>query len=120
MEKEVKVKAVGLYAGHSVKVNKAVDLGLKFNYDELQNYIQTIQMLNENVTLYVKLGDKKAQKIGMFTIKEIKIDKDGKGVLRFNSQIDYVEVDALNNLVGEEQFTCMFKSTISVEEEGDE
>jgi hypothetical protein len=119
-EQIIKFKAIGDYNGHSVKTNKAVDLGFKFPYDEMTNYIKLIQLLNENVEIAVKMGDEKPMKLGTFMIKNIGIDHDGQGTVKFNSQLDFVEADALNKLVGE-RFNIMFKAVIDVEgEEADE
>lgn len=112
----VKVKAIAKYNGHSIKNNKSVDLSLVFGYDEMSNYIQLIQMLNENIDIKVKIGDSKPIGIGMFMIRDIKIDHDGQGVIKFNSLLDHVEPDEINTLVGE-TFTVLFKATIEGESE---
>lgn len=121
MANVVKLKAHGAYNGHSFKANKSVDLSIKFAYSELTNYIKLIQLLNENVTIVAKkLAEETANKLGTFMIKEIKVDGDGEGTIKFNSQLDYVEADTINNLVGEE-FDILFKATIedAVDEAGD-
>lgn len=116
MEKEVKLKAVCKYNGHSFKTNKSVDLSLKFGYDELTNYIQAIQMLNENITMKVKVGDNQGKEIGTFMIKEIKIDGDGEGTIKLNSSIDFVDANAINSIVIGETFRVMLEAKIEVEE----
>lgn len=116
MEKVIKIKAIGDYAGHSIKTNKAVDLTIKFPYDEMVNYIKLIQLLNENVDVAVKIGDNKPAKIGSFMIKSIGIDHDGQGTIKFNSQLDYIEANTINTLVGE-RFTVLFKAEVDVESE---
>lgn len=117
MEKEVKLKSVCKYNGHSFKTNKSVDLSLKFGYDELTNYIQAIQMLNENITMKVKVGDNQGKEIGTFMIKEIKIDGDGEGTIKLNSSIDFVDANAINSIVIGETFRVMLEAKIDVEEE---
>lgn len=121
MPKELKTRSLAKYNGHSIKTNKAVDLGLKFSYEELPNYIKLIQFLNENVTITIKRGDQKPQKLGTFMVKEIKIDHDGEGIIKFNSMLDYVEADELNTMVGEDIFKVMFEATTEAtdEEDGD-
>lgn len=115
-DKIIKFKAIAKYNGHSIKNNKSVDLNLLFNYDEMVNYIQLIQMLNENIDIAVKIGDSKPTKIGMFMIRDIKIDHDGQGIVKFNSLLDHVEPDEINTLVGE-TFTVMFKAIVEEESE---
>lgn len=121
MPKELKTRSLAKYNGHSIKTNKAVDLTLKFSYEELPNYIKLIQFLNENVTVTIKRGDNKPQKLGTFMVKEIKIDHDGEGQIKFNSMMDYIEPDELNTLVGEDIFKVMFEATTEAtdEEDGD-
>jgi hypothetical protein len=112
VSKTVKIKAIGRYNGHSIKPSKSVDLGLKFTYEELPNYIKLIQMLNENVTIAAQIDGSSPQKVGMFTVKEIKVDHDGEGSIKFNSMVDYVEADVINELIGVEQSTILFKANI--------
>lgn len=121
MPKELKTRSLAKYNGHSIKTNKAVDLVLKFSYEELPNYIKLIQFLNENVTITIKRGDQKPQRLGTFMVKEIKIDHDGEGILKFNSMMDHIEADELNTLVGEDIFKVMFEATTEAtdEEDGD-
>ncbi|MCX7924157.1 MAG: hypothetical protein N3B21_19435 [Clostridia bacterium] len=121
MAKEIKVRSLAKYNGHSLKNNKAVDLGLKFAYEELPNYIKLIQFLNENTTITIKRGNNPPQKLGIFMVKEIKIDHDGEGVVKFNSQLDHVEADEITTIVGDEIFKVMFEAKAEeVEEDGDE
>lgn len=114
---EAKVKVVASYAGHSLRQNGNVDFTLKCKYSELTNYIQLIQMLNNDVNITVKMPSEKPLKLGMFRIKEIKIDGDGEGVIKFNSLNDFVEVNNLNKIVTKELFQVMFKSEIEEESE---
>jgi hypothetical protein len=59
-------------------------------------------------------------KIGMFMVQEIKIDHDGTGVVRFNSQMDHVEADNINYMVGDDIFKVRFKASVEVEAEDEE
>lgn len=118
MATKVKTTAVASYNGHSVKTNKNVDLALKFRYDELQNYIQLIQYLNEDVTITVKIEDGKPMNLGTFRVKEIKVDNDGEGVVKFNSMLDFVNADFINSLVGTDLIKVLFTAEIEdVEDE---
>lgn len=95
----VKLKFEAKYATHTVKANKAVDVTFKMPYTELTQYIGSIQMLNENVTVASKIGpDKKPNKLGTFMISNISVDRDGQGTLKFNSQLDFVEPDNINQM----------------------
>ena len=117
--KIVKIKSIAKYNGHNFKANKSVDLNFLFNYDELVNYIQLVQLLNENTDIIVKIEDKKPIKLGSFMINQISIDHDGQAKIRFNSLLDYVEADSINELVGE-TFQIILKAAVEDAEEDDE
>ena len=93
----LKVKQVVQYGGHSLKANGSVDFTLKAAYSELVNTIQTMQMLNNDITIKAKVN-KKVLPLGIFRIKQIIIDGDGESKLRFNGLSDYIEMDNLNML----------------------
>ena len=73
------------------------DFTLKAAYSELVNTIQTMQMLNNDITIKAKVN-KKVLSLGIFRIKQIIIDGDGESKLRFNGLSDYIEMDNLNML----------------------
>jgi hypothetical protein len=110
------LKTVAQYGGHSIKSNGNVDLTLRCDYSELVKYIQLVQALNNDVNIAIKIPDEKPFKLGVFRIKSIMIDHDGEGVLKFNGQTDFVEVDNLTRLVGCERFNVKFNAEIEVEE----
>ena len=114
---EVKVGMVGTYNGHSLKQSGSVDLTFKCPYSELTEYIKSIQMLNNDVSIMVKLAGEKPLKLGMFRIKEIRVDGDGEGTLKFNSINDYVEVNNLNKIITKEPFKIRLRSDVEIEEE---
>ena len=93
----LKVKQVVQYGGHSLKANGSVDFTLKAAYSELVNTIQTMQMLNNDITIKAKVN-KKVLSLGIFRIKQIIIDGDAESKLRFNGLSDYIEMDNLNLL----------------------
>lgn len=123
---KAKVKAMCSYGGHGIKMNGNVDLTLKSKYSELPNYIQLIQMLNNDVTITVKTIEENFG-LGVFRVKEIKVDHDGEGILKFNSLNDFVETDNLNKLITAgstaPEFGVTFEADIELEnttEEEDE
>lgn len=117
MAKEVKIKTVARYSGHSVRPNKSVDIGFKFDYGELIKYIQVVQMLNENVSITVKQSGSKPEVLGVFMVKQISIDHDGEAVIKFNSMTDSSEVQLMHHLVGDEPFQILLKAEIEENEE---
>lgn len=121
----VKLKFEAKYTTHTVKANKAVDITFKMPYTELTQYIGSIQMLNENVTVAAKIGsDKKPNKLGTFMITNISVDRDGQGTLKVNSQLDYVESKSINELASrnDEPMFLFLKADIDTEgnDEADE
>lgn len=113
---QVKTRVEARYTSHNMKANKSVDLTFKCPYVELKNYIQTIQMLNENVEVVVKIGKDKPIKLGTFTINGLNIDRDGEGTLKLNSLIDFVNASAINELPArnDEPLKIMLKCEIDL------
>lgn len=122
--KNIKVKQVVVYGGHSLKANGAVDFTLKSAYSELVNTIQMMQMLNNDVNIKAKLPGQKAMKLGMFRIKQIIIDGDGESILKFNGLNDHIEMDNLNllplNTDDDKEFVVLMEAEIEEEEEGED
>lgn len=120
MAKKVEIKAVGKYNGHNIKPNKSVDIAFKFDYSEMVNYIQLLQLLNENVMIGLKTGnDAKPVKMGMFMIKEVRVDNDGEGLIKFNSSLDYIEPESFNGIAGE-ILQIFFRASVEVEKDDGE
>lgn len=94
----LKVKEIVSYNGHNLSANGSVNLNLKAAYSELTNTIKTMQMLNNDITIKAKIPGSKSMKLGLFRIKDIKIDGDGESVIKFNGLNDYIEMDNLNSL----------------------
>ena len=115
----VKIKTVASYGGHNVNQAGSVSLKLVFSYDTITKYIQAIQMLNENVNLLAVINGEKI-KLGSFMINSINIDHDGAGKIKFNSQLDYVEIDNISKLINSDLFKIMLQAEIDVEENKEE
>lgn len=124
--KQIRVKEVVKYGGHSLSANGSVNLTLKADYSELVNTIQVQQMLNNDVSIKAKLPGGKPMKLGMFRVKSTTIDGDGESTLKFNGLNNYIEMDNLNLLPtkgsGDEMFVVMMEAQIEEEddEDGDE
>lgn len=120
----VKVKEVVKYGGHNLSANGSVNLTLKASYSELTNTIQLMQMLNNDVNIKAKIPGEKAMKLGMFRIKEIKVEGDGESIIKFNSLNDYTEMDNLNYLPikgsENEEFAVMMSAEVEIEKEEEE
>lgn len=121
--KQIKVKQVVKYGGHSLSANGSVSFTLKAAYSELVNTIQAMQMLNDDVVIKAKVPGSKPMKLGMFRIKQITVDGDGESTIKFNGLNDYIEMDNLNILPtnGDENkmFTIMMEADVEEEDESD-
>ena len=121
--KQIRVREVVKYGGHSLSANGSVNLTLKADYSELVNTIQVQQMLNNDVSVKAKLPGGKPMRLGMFRVKSTTIDGDGESTLKFNGLNDYIEMDNLNLLPtkgsGDEMFVVMMEADVE-EEEDDE
>ena len=121
--KQIKVKQVVKYGGHSLSANGSVNFTLKAANSELVNTIQAMQMLNNDVVIKAKVPGSKPMKLGMFRIKQITVDGDGESTIKFNGLNDYIEMDNLNILPtnGDENkmFTVMMEADVEEEDESD-
>ena len=119
--KNIKVKEIVKYGGHNLSANGSVNLTLKARYSELPNTIMIMQMLNNDVSIKARIPGEKPMKLGIFRIKEIKVDGDGESIIKFNSLNDYVEMDNLNvlplNDSDSKEFSIMLEADIEEEEE---
>jgi hypothetical protein len=120
MPQTVKLKFEARYQNHNIKANKAVSLKFKMPYTELTKYLQSVQLLNENVLIAGKIGPDKPSKLGSYMIKGLNIGGDGEGTLNLDSMLDYVDPSSLNELAtrSDEPLFLMLKATI--EDDGEE
>ena len=117
----IKVKQVVKYDGHSLSSNGSVNFKLRASYSELVNSIKLMQMLNNDVSIKVKIPGSKVMKLGIFRIKQIVIDGDGESKITFNGLNDFIEMDNLNLLPlknNEEtnEFQVLYESNVEDEE----
>lgn len=117
----IKVKQVVKYDGHSLSSNGSVNFKLRASYSELVNSIQLMQLLNNDVTIKVKIPGSKVMKLGIFRIKQIVIDGDGESKITFNGLNDFIEMDNLNllplkNSEETNEFQVLYESNVEDEE----
>lgn len=117
----IKVKQVVKYDGHSLSSNGSVNFKLRASYSELVNSIKLMQMLNNDVTIKVKIPGSKVMKLGIFRIKQIVIDGDGESKITFNGLNDFIEMDNLNllplkNSEETNEFQVLYESNVEDEE----
>lgn len=114
--KNIKVKEIVFYSGHGITANGSVSLKFKAPYSELVNTINTMQMLNNDISIKAKLPGEPVKKLGVFRIKSINIDNDGESTIKFDSLNTFVEVDNLNAIVSAEPFQVLMEANIELEE----
>lgn len=119
----IKIRAIGKYFGHSFKQNGAVELKMKFGYEELGNYYLRLPLLrSENTSIVAKIEDSDPMTLGVFMLKSYSMDHDGEGTITFNSLFDHVEAGNMNELVSNKDklIKFMFKADIEVDSDDDE
>ena len=121
MEKQIKVRQVVSYKGHSLSANGGVSLRLKAGYSELVHTIEIMQLLNDDILIKAKVPGNKPMRLGTFRIKNISIDGDGESVIKFDGLSDYVELDNLASLPLQSddvnEFVIMSEALVEIEEE---
>ena len=121
--KHVKVKVIAKYHGHNISANGTVNLTLKTQYGELTKTIQVLQMLNNDVSIKVRLAGLQAFALGSFRVKNVNFDHDGESTIRLSGIKDFVEIENLSKLPLNDdevkEFETMFDAEIEEEEEND-
>ena len=120
MERHVEVKIIGKYNGHSVKANQSIDLSIKAGYDQLTQSVQLLQFLNNDVTIVCKVPDVKPFKLGTFRVQAVNISHDGESVIKFNSMVDFTEVDNFSKLIGNDMIILKASADIELEDDNEE
>ena len=118
MEK-LKVMLEAQYNGHSVKKNGSVDLSFKIPYSNLMDCVKLLQLLSVNISMKASINGMKKLALGTFYLDKLVIDREGESTLKFNSEIESVELDNLTELTTPEiiiKLMCMG----SVEDEEEE
>lgn len=120
----VKVKEVVKYGGHSVSANGSVNLTFKAGYSELTNTIKSLQMLNNDVSVKVKLPGQQPFKLGSFRVKQVTIDDDGESTIKLNGISSYIELDNLTllplNDSDTKEFQVLFEAEVEEEDTDEE
>lgn len=120
MEHHVEVKVIGKYNGHSVKANQSVDLSIKAGYDQLSQAVQLLQFLNNDVTIKAKVPDIKPFTLGTFRVQGVNVGHDGESVIKFNSMVDFTEVDNFTKLIGSDMVILKVSADIEIEDSDEE
>ncbi len=96
---KLKIKLECIYNGHSIKKNGSVDLSFKVSYSQLIDVMKLLQLLSCNITLKAKLlRTDESFNLGVFYLNSLNVDREGESTLKFNSEIDNVELNNLSML----------------------
>lgn len=116
---KIKIKDVVKYGGHNQSANGSVNLTLIAAYGELVHTIEASQLLNNDIFVKFKLPGMKAEKLGMFRIKQLIIDGDGESKIKLNGLSDYIEMDKINLLPlrtdETPEFNVLFEADVELE-----
>ena len=96
-----------------------MNLTLIAAYGELVHTIEASQLLNNDIFVKFKLPGMKAEKLGMFRIKQLIIDGDGESKIKLNGLSDYIEMDKINLLPlrtdETPEFNVLFEADVELE-----
>ena len=95
--KKIKIKLEVQYDGHSIKKNGSVDLRFKSPYSELVKSLELLQLINCNINIKAKVNNVNYE-IGTFYLNNLSVDRDGESKIKFNTELENVEMNNLNNL----------------------
>ena len=116
---KIKIKDVVKYGGHNQSANGSVNLTLIAAYGELVHTIEASQLLNNDIFVKFKLPGMKAERLGMFRIKQLIIDGDGESKIKLNGLSDYIEMDKINLLPlrtdETPEFNVLFEADVELE-----
>lgn len=113
----VKVKTVVNYAGHNVTSAGVVNVTFNARYGELANVLLLTQFLETDITIYVRLEEKPVC-LGIFSINNIQIKRDGNAVIKIssvNTAVDLNNIGLLADHFGQD-FQMLAKGNVDEEE----
>lgn len=109
-------KIVALYASHSVNKAGTVKITLKAGYDQLSQSVMLLRMIQENITVKVKLLDRKPFLLGTFKLDNLSFDKNGISTIKLSSFTEAIDSDKLADLVTMNLMQIKFEAEIEASE----
>lgn len=111
------LKQSGVATVKSFSVNKStVVLKVVLSYEELLTSINMLKACNVDVTIYAKEPLGKGMQLGVFTINDIRFDKDQNCVVTFKSLIDSVNPDNICRIIQSGEVKIKFMAVIEQNE----
>ena len=87
------------FAGCNIKKDSVVDVKFKFPASELASAVQTVTMLNTNISAKVKI-DGEVVKVGSgLSMTRLMFDGDGEATLILTGDTDCIEVESMAPMV---------------------
>ena len=99
--KEGLITASGFFNGSSTKGNFDVQLKFKFPESELANSIQFLAAIGKRMKM-IAIVDEDKINLGIFSIQQMKIDRDANNTITFKSNKDDAFVEEVSKLLVEE------------------
>lgn len=119
-DQRVMARIVGKFDGTSVTAKGVVDIKFKLPYDEILNYIKTLQMLNNNVIVTSQVVPNPELALGEFRIKSLNISGDGEAKFCLTTTTEFAEMDNVNKLSSDLGANVVITLTALIESEDDE
>lgn len=116
MQKKFQQKGLATFDGLSIGKKQTVQLKFKFSYDELITTVQLLQGLNTDITIIAKVNGSKPMNLGLFTIGDVKIDRDGNTLANFKSLVENVNLNNIMEIVDSDYIQVMFRALIEIEQ----
>lgn len=95
------ISAIGYFYGLNTKGNFDVQLKIKFYENELINSLQFVSGIGKRIKMILEIEDKNI-KIGIFSVYNIKIDRDANSVVTFKSNRTESNTSELSNIFTDE------------------
>lgn len=119
-DKQVMARIVGKFDGTNVTAKGVVDLKFKLPYDEILNYIKTLQMLNNNINVTSQIVPNPELDLGIFMIKSLNIGGDGEAKFCLTTTTVSAEMDNVNKLSSDIGANVVITLTAAIEPEDEE
>lgn len=119
-DKTIKLKGISKFVGMNISANKIITLNVVMGYEEIVTSIQLLQGLNNDITVFAKLGIGKAKSLGMFTVNSVNFDRDGNAKVSLKSMVSNVELENIIEIIdNEEILQLLFKAIIELPDNGE-
>lgn len=107
------------YVSHNVNQAGAVTLMMKSGYDQLYGAKELLKFLQSNITVKVKMLEKKPFLLGTFRLKSISFNQNGESAVKLASITDAVYMERMAEIVTMDLTQVRFEGEIDDDEESE-